>query len=169
MKGERCECDSLSFSLRWWRPAVLRVRSSMGRMSLSASSHRVGSAGWREKKSCTRAKCRECKRSKDILMSTPQAHPSHDTVYIISAVLAIFPSGTACNATFDVSCFIRCQEVFLHFPWSRRPVFVGDDPSSLTSYFTNFADPSGMSILLMRNSDAIVPQHGTIPFTYVRS
>ena len=33
MEGEWCECHS-SFSLRWRRPAVLRVRSSKGRLFL---------------------------------------------------------------------------------------------------------------------------------------
>ena len=33
MEGERCECDSLFFAPRWWRPAVLRARSGKGRMS----------------------------------------------------------------------------------------------------------------------------------------
>ena len=32
MEGKRCECDSLFFFLRWCRPAVLRERSSKGRM-----------------------------------------------------------------------------------------------------------------------------------------
>ena len=39
MEGERCECDSLFFFLRWCRPAVLRVRSSKGRMFPSPRVH----------------------------------------------------------------------------------------------------------------------------------
>ena len=74
----------------------------------------------------------------------------------MSAVLEIFPNGIAFNATSDASCFTLCQEVSLGFPLSRRLLFVGDDSSSFVSWFANFADPSLMSMILMRNSAGTV-------------
>ena len=44
----------------------------------------------RKKKSNTRAKCPECEHSRDILMSSPQAYPSHDTSYFFCFFAAGF-------------------------------------------------------------------------------
>ena len=62
---------------------------------------------------------------------------------ITSAVLEIFPSGTAFNATSDV--FYIMPKVFLGFPWPRRLLFDGDDSFFSISSFTNWADPSSLS------------------------
>ena len=48
--------------------------------------------------------------------------------------------------------------------WSRRLCFVGDDPSSSSSSFTNLSHPSLMSMILVKNLAGTALWHKTLPF-----